>query len=75
MPSTTNGQPTTLDHRFLTDDVTCGLAVLEQLARHLAVPVPLTTARVTALSAATATDLRAGTDVRAKALLAAVQQI
>lgn len=52
-----------------------GLAVLEQLARHLGAPVPVTTATVTALSATTATDLRAGTAVRAKALPATVVKL
>ncbi|WP_350275149.1 NAD/NADP octopine/nopaline dehydrogenase family protein [Kribbella sp. HUAS MG21] len=68
-PFATAAGPTTLGHRFLTDDVTCGLAVLEEVARRVDVRTPVTTSTVTALSAAAGTDLRATAGERADALL------
>nr|WP_238351163.1 NAD/NADP octopine/nopaline dehydrogenase family protein [Kribbella shirazensis] len=70
-PFATAPGPTTLRHRFLTDDVTCGLAVLEEVARRVGVPTPVITSTVTALSAAAGTDLRTAAGQRADAVLRA----
>ncbi len=51
--------PTTLDHRYVREDVPFGLAFFEALARVAGVATPLTSASVTLLSAACGQDLRA----------------
>jgi opine dehydrogenase len=51
--------PTTLDHRYVREDMPFGLAFFEALARVAGVATPLTSASVTLLSAACGRDLRA----------------
>jgi len=51
--------PTTLDHRYVREDMPFGLACFEALARVAGVATPLTSAAVTLLSAACSRDLRA----------------
>lgn len=68
-PFATAAGPATLRHRFLTDDVSCGLAVLEDVAQRAGVPTPVMTSTVTALGAAAGTDLRTAARERADVLL------
>ena len=51
--------PTTLDHRYVREDMPYGLAFYEALARVAKVATPVTSASVTLLSAACGRDLRA----------------
>ncbi|MGH8618508.1 MAG: NAD/NADP octopine/nopaline dehydrogenase family protein [Burkholderiales bacterium] len=51
--------PTSLDHRYVREDMPFGLAFFEALARVAGVATPLTSAAVTLLSAAVGQDLRA----------------
>lgn len=61
--------PTTLDHRYIRDDVTYGLAVIEAVGRRLGHDLPVTTSVCTALSHVAGVDLRAGADEIARACL------
>ena len=54
--------PTTLDHRFVTEDVTYGLAPIEALAHRVGVETPVLTSLVTTLSVVCGADLRARAD-------------
>jgi opine dehydrogenase len=51
--------PTTLDHRYVREDMPFGLAFFEALARVAGVATPLTSAALTLMSAASGRDLRA----------------
>jgi opine dehydrogenase len=63
--------PTSLEHRYVVDDVTYGLAGIEALAIRLGVPTPALSAVVTLLSVGAGADLRTGADELAAALFAA----
>lgn len=52
--------PSSLRHRYLTDDVGSGLAVIEAIARRLDIAMPVTTAICDVISALVGQDLRAG---------------
>jgi opine dehydrogenase len=52
--------PTTLEHRYVLEDMPFGLAFYEALARIVRVPVPHTAAALTLIGAACGRDLRAG---------------
>jgi opine dehydrogenase len=53
-------EPLGLDHRYVREDVACGLALWSSLGRRLDVPTPLADAFLALFSALTGEDLRAG---------------
>lgn len=61
--------PTTVEHRYLVDDVGSGLAVIEAIGLQLGLPMVTTTAVCSAVSVVVGRDLRAGAGAIASATL------
>lgn len=67
--------PATLQHRYVSEDIVCGLAPLEHLAHQLGIATPICTSVISTFSALLATDLReTASQLIADSVLASVQR-